>query len=194
MTTTILRGVSQPLICGPPETGLRPRDENDGHQQIDQHRRQRRRRRGGNVFRQEAAQDFRKVGPAQRIDEAHHDGGDERAANRADAADDGNDEGENEDVLTHADLHGQNRRLHQAGQAGERGAEPEHQREQQLDVDAERANHLAVRGAGTDQHADPRAHHQHVEEDGDRETDHDDRQPVARILKSGQNLHRPVEP
>ena len=92
---------------------------------------------------------------------ADQDRGDEGAADRADAADDDDHEGEDQDVLAHADLHGQDRRLHQAGEPGERRAEPEHQRIEQLDVDAERAGHLAVGGAGADQHAEPRAHHQH---------------------------------
>ena len=48
---------------------------------------------------------------------------------------------------------------HQAGKAGERSAEPEHQRIEQLDVDAERADHLAIGGAGADQHADAGPHH-----------------------------------
>ena len=52
---------------------------------------------------------------------------------------------------------------------GERGAEPEHQRVEQLDVDAERAHHLAVGGAGADQHAEPRAHDQDIEQRRDRQ-------------------------
>ena len=51
------------------------------------------------------------------------------------------------------------RRLHHAGEARKRGAEPEYQRVEQLDVYAERPDHLAIGGAGADQHADARAHH-----------------------------------
>ena len=40
-------------------------------------------------------------------------GGDEGAADRADAADDDDDEGQDQDVLAHADLDGEDRRLHQ---------------------------------------------------------------------------------
>ena len=47
-----------------------------------------------------------------------------------------------------------------AGKAGQRRAKPEHQRVEQLDVDAERADHFAVGGAGADQHAEPGAHDQ----------------------------------
>ena len=56
-----------------------------------------------------------------------------------------------------------------AGETGERRAESEHQRIEKLDVDAERADHLAIGRAGADQHAEPRAHHQHIEQAGDRE-------------------------
>jgi len=35
----------------------------------------------------------------------------------------------------------------------------EHEGVQQLDVDAEGADHLAIGGAGADQHAETRAHH-----------------------------------
>ena len=42
------------------------------------------------------------------------------------------------------------------------GAQAEHQREQQLDVDAKRADHFAVRGAGADQHADAGPHHDDI--------------------------------
>ena len=87
---------------------------------------------------------------------------DERAADRADAADDDHDEGEDQNVLAHADLHGKDRRLHHAGEAGKRSAEAKHQRIKELDVDAERAGHFAIGGAGTDQHAEPGAHHQRI--------------------------------
>ena len=115
-------------------------------------------------------------------------GGDEGAADRADAADDDDDEGQDQDVLAHADLHGEDRRLHHAGEAGERGAEAEHQRVEQLDVDAERADHLAIGGAGADQHADARAHHQDVEQQRDRERRQDDDQAIERIVDAGQHL------
>jgi len=49
----------------------------------------------------------------------------------------------------------EDRRLHHAGEAGERRAEAEHQRVKKLDIDAERAGHLAVGSADTDQHAEP---------------------------------------
>ena len=115
---------------------------------------------------------------------------DEGAADRADAADDHDHESRNENVLAHADLYGQDRRLHQAGETRQRRTEPEHQRVKELDVDPERADHFAVRRAGADQHAEPRAHHQHVEQQRHGERDRDDDEAIGRIVKARQDLAR----
>ena len=131
---------------------------------------------------------------AHRIDQADKDGRDKGAADRADAADDDDDKGKDQDVFAHADLRGQNGRLHQAGKTGKRGADPEHERVEQLDVDSERADHFAVRGAGPDQHADARAHHDQVEPGRHRQRHHDDGQPVHRVIDAGKNFDRGIEP
>ncbi len=151
-------------LLGGRKQPFRPHHQHDRHQQVDQHRGQRRRRGRGGGGAQNRAQQIGQEGAAERVDHADEDRGHERAADRADAADDDDDEGEDQDVLAHADLHGEDRRLHQPGKAGERRAEAEHQRVEQLDVDAERADHFAVRGAGADQHADARAHHHDIEQ------------------------------
>ncbi len=159
------------------DTGNRPSGrstKHDRHQQIDQHRRHGGRDRRGAARAQYQAENVGQKTAADRIDQADQDRGNEGAADRADAADDDHHEGENEDVLAHADLHRQDRRLHQSGEPGERGAQPEYQRIEQLDVDAECADHFAVGGAGADQHADTRAHHQDVEKQRHQQRHQDD--------------------
>ena len=76
----------------------------------------------------------------QRVDEADQQRADEGAADAAEAADDDDDEGRDQDLLAHADLDGEDRRRHQAGEAGQQRAEREHQRVQEPDVDAQRAD------------------------------------------------------
>ena len=90
-------------------------------------------------------------------------GADEGALDRADAADDDDDEGEDEHRLAHADLHRLQGADHGAGEAGQRGAQRKHHRVEAADVDAQRADHLAVGFAGADAHAEPRPGDQHVE-------------------------------
>ena len=80
------------------------------------------------------------------------------------------------------------------GKPGQRGAEPEHQRVEQLDVDAERADHFPVGGAGADQHADAGSHHHEIEHQRDRERDHDDGEPIGRIEHAGNDLDRHRQP
>ena len=74
------------------------------------------------------------------------------------------DEGEDQDVLAHADLHREQRPEQRAGDRAERRADREHEREQRADVDAHGFRHLAVRRAGAHQHADARSRHQQTEE------------------------------
>ena len=78
------------------------------------------------------------------------------------------DEGEDEDILTHADLHREDRCLHESGKSRERRAEAEYQRVEEFYVDAEGAYHC-IGGTGADQHAEPRAHDEDIEEEGHRE-------------------------
>jgi len=44
----------------------------------------------------------------------------------------------------------------------------------------ERADHFAIGGAGADQHAEPGAHHQQIQQRRDRERRNDDDNPVER--------------
>src|SRR5258705_24534 len=62
----------------------------------------------------------------------------------ADAAEDDDEEGEDRDVLAHADRGREDGGLHQAGEARQRRADAEHDGVEQLDVDAECCRHLAV--------------------------------------------------
>ena len=57
------------------------------------------------------------------------------------------------------------------GQTGKRGAQREDQRVERADVDAERADHLAVGFARADAHAEPGPRDQRVEGDGDQHAD-----------------------
>ena len=129
-------------------------------------------------------------GAADRVDQADKQRRDEGAADRADAADGDDDEGGDQNIFAHADLHGEDRRLHQAGEARERRAEPEHQRVEELYVDPERADHFAVGCAGADQHAEPRAHDEDIKQHRDRERHPDDDEAIERIIEPRQDLHR----
>ncbi len=106
------------------------------------------------------------------------------------AANDDDDEGEDQDVLTHADLDEGQRRLHHSGKTGEGGTEPEYEGVEELNIDAERADHLAVGGTGADQHADARAHHQRIQQERNRQRRQNDNQPIERVVDSRQNLNR----
>ena len=84
-------------------------------------------------------------------------GADEGTADRADSAHDDDDEGEDQDVLAHAEPHGVDRAGHGAGQGGQGHAEGEDEREEAADIDAQGREHLAIAGAGADAHAGPGA-------------------------------------
>ena len=122
--------------------------------------------------------------------QANDDRRHERAADRTDATNDDHHESEDEDILAHADLDREDWRLHDAGKACKRRAKPEDQRVEELDVDAERADHLAIGSAGADQHAEPGAHDQAVEQARHRERGDDDDQAIDRVIDAGNDLHR----
>jgi hypothetical protein len=172
-----------------PETDLPAETPEYRHQHVDQHRRQRRAERACAARAQHRSQHVRHERAADRVDQSDEDGGDEGAADRADATDDNDDKSEDQDVLAHADLHHEDRRLHQAGEAGERGAEPEHQRVEQLDIDAERADHFAVRCTSADQHAEPGAHDREIQQRSDRQRYRDNDQAIDRIIDAGNHLN-----
>src|SRR3546814_4855253 len=69
----------------------------------------------------------------------------------------------------------------------------EDEREQQLDVDAERADHLAVGRAGADQHAEPGALDQYIKEQRDGQPDRDDGEAEAGIGQAGQHFDLALE-
>ena len=76
-------------------------------------------------------------------------------------------EGQDQNVVAHAGFDRDDRRDHDAGEAGQHRAEAEHDHEQPLDIDAERRDHPRIGGAGPHQHADPGVGHQHVKAGGD---------------------------
>ena len=95
--------------------------------------------------------------------QADQEAGDHRAPEAADAAE--NDDQERRDDHIDADVraHAPDRHHDDAGEARQRGAEPEDQHPQPGQIDAQRAHHLAVMGAGLDDRAVGRA----LEEDPD---------------------------
>ena len=125
------------------------------------------------------------------IDQPDQQRPDQRAAHRTDAADDDDDEGQDQDLLSHADLDGQHRPGHRPGQPGQHGADRKHDGEQPVDVDAERPDHVAMRRPGPDQHADPGVQDQVAQAQPDPQTDPDDKQAVGRIGHARQHFHRP---
>ena len=123
---------------------------------------------------------------AEGVGDADEDGADQRALDRADAADHDDDEGHDQDRLAHADLHRLDRADQRAGEAGERGAEGEDDGVEPGDVDAEGGDHLAVGLAGADLHAEAGAVDQEVEADGDGDADDDDGEAVERVAEAAE--------
>jgi len=68
----------------------------------------------------------------------------QRAANRSDAADDDDNKGEDQNALTHANLHSEQRPEHAAGNGAQRSADAKQTREQPPDIGAHHHGHLAV--------------------------------------------------
>src|SRR6266478_961937 len=93
--TRALRGVSRTLIAEPPGTDLR-----------------------AGAIAHEVAHEVRQKCAAYRVDDSDQNGGNESAADRTNAADDDDHEGQNQDVLAHPDLHEGERRLHHSGKSG----------------------------------------------------------------------------
>ena len=129
-------------------------------------------------------------GAADRVHEPDQKCRKERAADRADAADHDDHEGEDQDVVAHAGLDGEDRRHHRSRKARQHGAEAEHHHEQPLDVDAERRNHGGVAGACAHQHADARVIDEHVEQGRDDEACRDDGEAIDRVEQTARDLDR----
>ena len=94
---------------------------------------------------------------AERLGDADQDGGEERAAEAAQAADDGDHEGVGDDGEIEIEVGRLARDLQRAAQPGQHGADEEHRGEELGLVDAERAHHLAVLGGRAHQRAPARA-------------------------------------
>ena len=107
--------------------------------------------------------------------DADQDGGEEGAADAAQAADHGDDEGVGDDGKVELEIGGLARDLQRAAQARQHRADEEHRGEEPGLVDAERAHHLAVLGRGAHQRAPARARQQqphgqqHDRADGDQQ-------------------------
>ena len=94
---------------------------------------------------------------AEGLGDADQDGGQERAADAAQPAHDGDHEGVGDDGEIEIEVGGLARDLQRAAQAGQHGAGEEHRGEELGLIDAERAHHLAVLGGRPHQRAPARA-------------------------------------
>ena len=101
---------------------------------------------------------------AEGVGKADQQRGEERAPDRADAADHHDDEADDEHLRAHPRVDRGYRRRDHAGESGECDTQREHQPVDEVDVETERRNHLAIRRAGPDHHADARAVNQEIEE------------------------------
>jgi hypothetical protein len=179
--------------CAMVASALRPQGQDHGHEKVDQHRRQGRRRGLGVLHRHEQLQQTVEKGPSHGVDEADEEGGDEGALDRADAADDDYHEGDDDDLVAHADAGLGDRRHHQARQARQDGAERKDQRVQAPDIDSQGAHHGAVRGPGPDQHAQTRVRDHDIQPGRHRQADHDNCQAIGRKNDAGQDFDKAVE-
>ncbi len=121
--------------------------------------------------------------------DADQDGGEEGAADAAQAADHGDDEGVGDDGKVELEIGGLARDLQRAAQTGQHRADEEHRGEELGLVDAERAHHLAVLGRGTHQRAPARARQQQPHGEQHDRTDGDQQQVVGRDA-AAQDLDR----
>ena len=117
---------------------------------------------------------------AERLGHADQDGGEERAAQAAQAADHGDDEGVGDDRQVEVEIGGLARDLQRAAQPRQHRADEEHRGEQLGLVDAQRADHLAVLSRGAHQRAPARAGEQQPEQAEHHRADHDQQQVVDR--------------
>ncbi len=112
---------------------------------------------------------------AEGLGDADQDGGQERAADAAQPAHDGDHEGVGDDGEVEIEVGGLARDLQRATQPGQHGADKEHRGEERGLIDAERAHHLAVLRGGPHQRPPARAgeqqphRQQHHRADGDQQ-------------------------
>ena len=104
----------------------------------------------------------------------------ERAPERAEAADHHHDERLDDDIDVHARHDAAHRRDQRAAEAGKERARHEHQRVELADVGAERGEHLAVVGRGADHAAGAGAAEQQPARHRQRRPERDDEQIVVR--------------
>ena len=115
------------------------------------------------------------------LDLADRDRGDQRAADRADAAEHDHDQGEQQDEVRGARPGPDDRGAERAGEPGECAARGEHAGAHHERVDAQRGDHLAVVDGGPHQAADPGAGDDDVQRDRDQRGDADEGQAVAGV-------------
>ena len=96
---------------------------------------------------------------AERVDDPHQQRRDERAADRADAADHDDDEADDQHLAAHAGIDRRHRRRDEPRERGEPDPDREDHPIQEADRDAERLHHLAIGCAGADAHAEAGLRH-----------------------------------
>src|ERR1700730_8102878 len=114
------------------------------------------------------------------LHEGDQDAADERAEERAHAADDDDDEGVDDDGRSHAEKRRDQRRGEHAAECGHRAAQPEHAGAHQIDIGAERVDHFRILRHRAYQQAGAGALEELPDRDGRGEPERDQEQPVER--------------
>ena len=79
---------------------------------------------------------------------------------------------------------------HCAGKAGQGGSQREHHSVEGTDIDAKRADHLAIAFAGANAHAETGLGDEKIEADGNREAHRDDGQPIELVTPTARAAAR----
>ena len=117
---------------------------------------------------------------ANRLDEADQERGDEGARNRAEAADDGDDERFGDDRQVHSEIGRLAWQLQRAGKPCEQRAEEENAGEQPRLIDAQCLHHHPILGRSTNQRAPARAPGEPPQREQDYRSDPDQQRVILR--------------
>src|SRR6185295_6966589 len=143
VTISTRRGRLLNISAGPSFAAARAEQAARAHQQHERHRREQHDVRVAGVDHRGQADDL-----------AGDQAADDRAGERADAADDDDDERLYEDRLADVGRERDDRRVDDAGEAGGHRADAEHDHEDAVDVDAERVDHHRILDARAHDHAE----------------------------------------
>src|SRR6185312_4719706 len=119
-------------------------------------------------------------------DFAGNEAADQRAPERADAADHDDDEGLHQHQRAHVGHDRHNRRVDDASEAGRHAAEAEYDEEGAPHIDAENVDHQLIFDAGAHDQPEPRAVEQDIENDQRRCDDAEHLDAVGRIIEEAE--------